>query len=249
MAFRNRRKYRLRKRRSGAPIMVRRVPGRLLRFKYLANKYKFKRFGVDCQITNTSVGVINLNTTAAGWAITAASNDVNGTYQFGGAMQFQLNQTLEHADFATLFDRYKISGVKVTILPLGTYSGSASVQNQNITNFPTIAIACDNDDASLPGNWNTVAVKQGARITKLNKAVSMYISSPKIAAAIYNGITTAYSQRTGYLDMAQTDVPHYGLKFWIRECPLPNPAASSITGANSLFRVVTKFYLAMKDPQ
>lgn len=243
--------------------VLRRGPGRRLRVarvgylsrigklnrSYALKTYKFKRFGLDCQIVNTSAGAVNLNTTASGWALTGASTDVNGTYQFGGAMQFQLNQTLEVTDFATLFDRYKITGVKVSIIPLGSYSGGGSVQNQNVSNYPTIAIAVDSDDASLPGSWNQVAVKQGARVMKLNKTCSMYIKNPKLASAVFNGITNAYSQKTGYLDMNSTDVPHYGLKYWIRECPLPNPPAAAVTGANSMFRVVTKFYLSMKDPQ
>jgi len=217
-------------------------------FRPFKNYYKFKRYGLDCQIANTTNGVVNMNTSASGWSLTGASIDINNTYQFGGAMQFQLDQCLEHADFNLLFDRYKITGVKVTLIPLGTYSASSSSGATNFTNFPTIAIAVDNDDASLPTSWNNVAVKQDCRIQKLNKPISVYIHKPKIASAVYNGATTAYTQKTGFIDMNNDNVPHYGLKFWIRECDLPN-VPGSVVGANSLFRVVTKFYLALKDPQ
>lgn len=253
MPYRNRRAYRNRKRRSGM-VMARRLPfsrvGRVLRFRYAKNNYKFTRFGVNATIDGgvAGAGTVALNTTASGWALGTPATDANGTYQFGGAMQFQLSQCLEYADFAQLFDKYKIKGCKVTIIPLGQPSTNAAPVNLANTSYPTIAIAVDNDDAALPGSWNSIAVKQDCKIKRLSKPVSVYIRSPKIASAIYDGATTAYSQRTGMIDMQYPDVPHYGLKFWIRECPLPQyPAAGN--GANVMFRVVTKFYLQLKDPQ
>lgn len=221
---------------------------RTLRLRQVGNNYRFKRYGVNCQIVNTTNGVVNMNTTASGWALGGAVSDVNNTYQFGGAMQFQLNQVLAHTDFNSMFDRYKITGCKVSIIPLGTYSGSAASGATAFTNFPTIAIAVDSDDADLPTSWEQVAAKQYSRIRKLNKPIHMYVKNPKLAVQLYNGVSTAYMQKTGFVDMNQDSAPHYGLKFWIRECPLPN-FPGSIVGAESLFRVVTKFYLAMKDPQ
>jgi len=236
-------------RRRGRIVKRRTMGGRKVpRNRIVGNNYRFKRYGVNCQIVNTSNGVVNMNTPASGWALSGASSDVNNTFQFGGAMQFQLDQVIQHADFNQMFDRYKITGCKVTILPLGTYSGSAASGATAFTNFPSIAIAVDNDDASLPTSWEQIAVKQYSKIRKLNKPITMYVKNPKLALQLYNGAATGYTQKTGFVDMQQDNVPHYGLKFWIRECPLPN-FPGSIVGAESLFRVVTKFYLAMKDPQ
>lgn len=251
MVFTRRRMARRYKKRS-RPMAVRRsLFGRRLALKYTRNYYKFKRFGVDCQMTGGTAGngTIALNTTASGWALTNTSADVNGTWQFGGAMQFQLNQVLEHADMTQLFDKYKIKGVKVTIIPLGQPSTNATTSPLADTNYPTIAIAVDNDDASLPSSWNQVAVKQDCKIKKLNNPVSVYIRNPKMAKQIYDGATSAYSPGTGFIDCNYSDVPHYGLKFYVRECPLPIPPTVSGNGANVLFRIVTKFYLALKDPQ
>lgn len=216
--------------------------------KMIKNYYKFKRFGAEATIDSVAAGTVYLNTLNSGWALSSASSDHNGLYQFGGAMQFQLDQTIEAGDFSLLFDKYKIKGVKVTFIPLGQPSTNATTVNLADTNFASIAIAVDNDDASLPGSWNTVAVKQDAKIRRLSKPVSVYIRSPKVASAIYNGATTAYSPKTGWVDMTNTSVPHYGLKFYIRDCPLPAPP-SSANGAQVSFRIVTKYYLALKDPQ
>jgi len=212
------------------------------------NYYKFIRFGQNCTIDSVAAGTVALNSTASGWALTSASIDHNGLYQFGGAMQFQLDQTLQHADFNQLFDKYKIRGVKVTLMPLGTATTNATTVNLASNNYASIAIAVDNDDASLPSSWNDVAVKQDCKIKRLSNAVSVYIRNPKLAGSLYNGATSAYKPTTGFVDMANDNVPHYGLKFYIRDCPLPAPP-SGANGAQVCFRVVTKFYLAMKDPQ
>lgn len=216
----------------------------------LKNYYAFKRFGTSCTINAgaAGAGTVALNTTASGWALSAPAIDSNGTYQFGGAMQFQLDQSLQFTDFALLYDRYKIKGVKVTIIPLGQPSTNATTQGLADTNYATIAIAVDNDDASLPADWNAVAVKQDCKIRRLSKPISVYIRNPKLAAAVYDGVTNAYTSKTGWLDMGSTGVPHYGLKFYVRDCPLPAYPTGG-NGANVMFRVVTKFYLAMKDPQ
>lgn len=246
-----RRRYARRYKKRSRPMAVRRsLFGRRLALTYARNYYKFKRFGADCQLVagSAAAGTISLNTLASGWAITSASTDVNGTYQFGGAMQFQLNQVLEYPDMVQLFDKYKIKGVKVTILPLGQPSTNAAPANIANTNYPTIAIAVDNDDASLPAGWNQIAVKQDCKIKRLSKAVSVYIRNPKMAREIYDGATSAYAPTNGFVDCNYPSVPHYGLKFWMRECPLPI-ATNTGNGANVLFRIVTKFYLALKDPQ
>lgn len=219
--------------------------------KRLGNNYKFMRFGENCVITGGTSGAGTVAIDGpAGWALGAPSGDYNQTYQFGGAMQFQLNQCVEWKDFGNLFDKYRIKGVKVTIIPLGQPSTNAAPAILANTNYPTIAIAVDNDDATTPSTWEQVAVRQDCKIKRLNKPISVYIKSPKVATSIYDGITSAYMQQTGYVNTDYADVPHYGLKFFIRDCPLPQPPqAGAINGANVMFRVVTKFYLAMKDPQ
>lgn len=247
--YRSRRVYKakrgLRRMRKG----FRRSLPRALRGKY--NTHKFIRLGENCVITG---GTSGLGTIAidgpAGFAIGPSSGDYNSTYQFGGAMQFQLNQTLEWKDFTNLFDRYRIKGVKVTIIPLGQPSTNAAPALLANTNYPTIALAVDNDDADLPTTWEQIAVKQDCKIKRLSKPVSVYIKAPKLANTIYDGITNAYTISKGWVNTQYADVPHYGLKFFMRDCPLPQPPqAGAINGANVMFRVVTKYYLSMKDPQ
>lgn len=217
-------------------------------YKNIYNTHKFKRLGLDCLLA-ANAGTISLNTLANGWAVTGSSPDVNGTYQFGGAMQFQLDQCLEYIELTRLFDRYKITGVKVTFLPLGQPSTNAAPSGVANTNYPTMAIAMDDDDASLPSSWNEIAVKQNVKIKRLSKPFSIYIAKPKMADEVYNGVISGYRIGTGFLNSDAPSVPHYGLKYWMRECPLPTATAPGVNGANVLFRIVTKFYLSLKDPQ
>lgn len=240
--YRSRGAYKLRK-------MRRRIKrGGMQMYKRIFNIHKFKRLGESATIDNYTQGQVQLSTLANGWFVGAATPDINATYQFPGAMQFQLDQTLQSADFTTLFDRYRITGVKVTIISLGSVN-NPGVAVSGATNYPSIVYAVDNDDANAPTSWDDVAVKQNAKIRRLDKPISIYIHKPRIANQVYDGFVPAYTVNTGFVNCSYPSVPHYGLKFFVRECPLPAPVGATAGSNNALIRIATKFYLSMKDPQ
>lgn len=210
----------------------------------LPNKYSFKRQGWEASIINTAPGAVSLQAAGAltGWAIGSANPDANGLYQFGGAMQFQLDQTQNYTDFTQLFDRYKLSGVKVKFVPLTTQAfPGASV--------PMIAYAIDLDDATLPTSYDTVNTKYNVHKKRLDKACSIYIK-PRLAQQIYSGLTSGYAigPKNTYIDCNDPGVPHYGLKFWLRDCYLPTTTGPAVN-TNTVIRIETTYYLTLKDSQ
>lgn len=203
----------------------------------LPNKFVFKRAGSEQTFMNTGPGTVALtNTGITGWALGSTSADANNLYQFGGAFQGQLNQVQAYTDFVSMFDRYKISGIKLKFIPL---TNSSEVGNA----VPMIAYAIDLDDASVPSSYAELNQKYNVHKKRLDKPCSIYIK-PRVASSIYSGLTTGYAVgRPMYIDCNDAGVPHYGLKFWIRDMSL------GATTTNTVVRIETTYYLSLKDPQ
>lgn len=223
------------RKRSGKP---RRSLKRMGLKKKIANKYVFKRAGQEQTIMNTGPGTVALtNTGITGWALGSTTADANNLYQFGGAFQGQLDQCQAYTDMVSLFDRYKISGIKLKFIPLST---EATVGNA----VPMIAYAIDLDDASVPSSYAEINQKYNVKKKRLDKPFSIYLK-PRVAASVYNGLTTGYAvgSKSVYIDCNDHGVPHYGLKWWIRDISL------GATTTNTVVRIETTYYLSMKDPQ
>lgn len=241
------RKRYARKKRTTRP--VRKMRGvfnrRTMAFKPVRNYYKFKRYVDDSTLINSGLGTVAWNNKpGVNWAISATSPDDNGLYQFGGSMTFRLNDVLQDNEFISLFDKYKITGCKVTFIPL-SYDAAYVSTGGNSSTVPTLTYAIDTDDALIPGTAGSLLVKQGVRVKRLSKPVSVFIK-PRINVGVQGVAGTnelAMSQKSGWINCSYDDVEHFGLKFYMRDMPLPS------TGSNSIIRIQAKYYLALKDPQ
>lgn len=208
----------------------------------------FKRQTTAFEITNTSTqGIvatsdsnqIGLQTPVFEGALTGGG----APYRFGAVSYFKLSNVLQSSDLTALYDRYKISGIKVKIIPL---SNMANVNGQGV--IPTMVYHVDYDDAVTPTNDSDVRVKAGAKEVRLDKPKTIWIR-PKIADAILGASAgTAYSvpKAAPYINMSYPDVPHYGLKMYFRDVNLSSSTGSSI---NTCFRFETTYYISCKDPQ
>jgi len=215
----------------------------------LVNMFKYKRFCADSTLANSEQGVVKWVQAQSGWDLGSATPDDNGLYQFGGVMKFQLDDVINPTDFTTLYDRYKITGVKLTFIPLSNqgYAGASSTGNQSSATLATMAYSIDYDDSSIPASSLEILEKMDCRIKRLDKPVSIYIKSPKVSTTVNSesGNVSAGIGATGYFNCANDDINFRGLKFYIRDMPLPDATKDM----NSLIRVQAKYYLAFKDPQ
>lgn len=186
----------------------------------LATQYRFSRLGTKSSIT------------------------ISGTLEQSYAYSFNLQQISGFTDFATLFDQYKLTGVKVMFrLMSNPDAGSNNNTAQQI--FPSIWTVTDHDD----DNTITLAQmkeKQGARrrVLRPNSIVSSYIKSPHIDMSVYNSsVTTGYTSSTPrWLDMNSPNIPHYGLKI-----VLDSEGVSQI--ASYYISVEMKYYFKCKGVQ
>lgn len=174
--------------------------------------------------------------------ITGSTSGAGVRTDAAGAMSFSLNALPNSSEFTSLFDQYKIMKVKLRFIPFGdnvnlpisTMTGTSSLMSPG---GPLIT-AIDYDDTTAPTSAADLLQYQASRVTPVPKPLSMTIR-PKFAAEIYrSGLATGYGARSGWLDTANADVPHYGIKYWMNS---PSALSSSFT-----YQVWAEVYLALK---
>lgn len=221
----------------------------------LPNTFKYSRYCPDTTLINgQTAGALTWAAAPANWEITAQpGGDDNGLYQFGGVMRFQLANVINPSDFSNLYDRYKITGAKITVTPLVNTSYVALTSNGNTQSgsLPVMYYAPDYDDSALPNNALDLLTKMDCKQKRLDKPFSIYIKNPKVVVPVSEGTvggsSLAMTMNPGFANCTVTDVNFRGLKFWIRDFSIP--ATSPTAQQNSLVRITVKYYMTFKDPQ
>lgn len=146
-----------------------------------------------------------------------------------GAYQFNLVQLPNVSEFGNLYDQYKITGAQLKFVP--GINESILTPLSGVTNalsFNRFHSVIDYDDNTTPPDENTLLQYGSLKSTMGNRTHTRFIK-PKVLQEIYrSAVATAYRPiGSQWLDMAYTDVPHYGIKVW---CSAPNSSvACSIT--------------------
>lgn len=126
-------------------------------------------------------------------------------------LTFSLNQLPNYSEFTNLFDKYRIHAIKLTFYP--RYSGNDL--NPVVTPYPIIPkiySIIDYDDSNNLGSINEALEHPHCKIRLMTKQFSIYLK-PRVLSEVYrSAISTSYSSKKCYVDMAQPDTPHYGVK-------------------------------------
>lgn len=243
--------------------------------RYLGNRYvrlrNRKYFVSRLPITGThyfkrtfSIPLANISKTSGGatgadlaydatnqcWIISTGTTG-NVSYHSMG-MYFSMDNLPGVADFTSLFDSYKICGVKVKIIPFSTSSnlqqGTTGERNQNLSAMCYTVVDYD-DYAQFPADSsgidliNQYSTKQVRNPFAYDgKPISRYFV-PHIAQATYSGaLSTGYTtSRPKWLDCNNTKVEHYGYKvLW--EVFAPDPAVTCYIW----FKIEATMYMKFK---
>ena len=138
----------------------------------------------------------------------ASALSVSNLAEVYGSYAFQLSALANASEYTVLYDMYKISAVKWTLMPRGN-SAEAGTNNNN-TKIMTVL---DYDDDNTPTSVDQLCQYESVKTTNLSRDHSRYLK-PKFARAIYKtAVTTGYGVGTGWIDCDSTDVPHYGIKY------------------------------------
>jgi len=160
------------------------------------------------------------------------------------AYSFSLAQLPSVSDFTALYDQYKITGAKLQLTPaLSEGIQSPIFGTASALGYSRVHTVIDYDDTLVPTSEDQLLEYGSHKSTAPFQTHSRYIK-PKVLHEIYrSAIATAYAPRANtYLDMTNTDVPHYGLKLWISA---PNTTAG--TAASITYKVYLTLYFACKN--
>lgn len=181
--------------------------------------------------------------------MTLATNAAAGAYYFSFGVAFQLNDLPDYNEFTSLFDRYKVLGVQMKVIPMSNVAtaNTPGAAYQGINGV--LHTVTDYDDATTPGITET-SVKllqeyESYRVTSLarTRPIKKYIR-PRIAANVYgnSGFGSYANLKNTWIDAASISVQHYGIK-GIFELYQP----SSVAASEIDFKVQFTYYIACKD--
>lgn len=166
----------------------------------------------------------------------------NNPYLTGS--QFTFQQLPNNSEFSSMFDNYKIHGIKFTWFRPAIANSASEMDH-----FVRLHTAIDYNDASTPSSINTLMEYDNYRVVALH---DQYMTNgkysrfwrPKIAKEIYRSTTTtAYeAQRPGFIDCNYLDVPHYGIK-WALEVQ-DGQAPSPTQPADITFQYTITYYFS-----
>lgn len=162
--------------------------------------------------------------------ITASTSAIGVQSPAAGALAFNMAALPNASEFTALFDQYKLMNVKLDFVPFGdtvnlpinTMTGTSGVLSPG----GPLILAVDYDDNTTPADAASLLQYQHSKIVPIPRRHRMTIR-PKFATEVYrSAVSTAYGARTGWLDCAASDVPHYGVKYYMNA---PSASSSSYT--------------------
>jgi len=212
----------------------------------VAPRYSFHRWftafpGGNLNVTdctyNTSTSIIKTNV--------GVSSCTMGIY-------FTLNDIPNVSEFTTLFDQYMITGVMLQIkmvpVPDATYM-PVSAGTSNYANFyPTLWYAPDHDDnanVTLAGLKEFEKVRH--KVIHPNREINIMLRPTTLQQLYRSSTTTGYAcnYKRSWLDIAQADIPHYGVKLAFDMEGMTT--SSTFADAQFMFKVNAKYYFKCKN--
>lgn len=206
---------------------------KLRRYNKLPSVYRFKE---KCQLIDYMV---------------PAGATGSGPGVLAGVQSFKMSDIFNFTNFQNLFDLYKITGVKLLIVPefnmsdiafAGTSSGTPGGQ------LPLLYISPNRDPyVPAPASVLDILNDDGVKIIRATKPITLNIKFPKPQVLDSGGqdvpmqfnvgtqpwLTTGGNSQT----INQSSVKHFGFRYWIE-----NNAANIVN-----FRVFATYYFVMKE--
>lgn len=133
------------------------------------------------------------------------------------SLVFRFDDLPQQSTMASLFDRYKLNKWQVRFIPvMQGVNASSSVSNQaNTSTIQNLATVIDHDDNTVPTAISQLLEYDNFQLCNYAQE-HVRTFHPTVTKAVFaSGAFSGYSVEKGpnpYIDMANTDVPHYGIK-------------------------------------
>lgn len=162
----------------------------------------------------------------------------------GASGSFKLNQLPNYTEFTTLFDQYKINGVKMTWILSSNGHAQIPYPSSNLTNsLPLLYTCIDRDDGSPHATFDEMNQIESLKVKRMDRTISRFCK-PMLASSVYGGgAFSAYAApfKNPWVDAGSTNAEYYGLKWAI------DPVISTSNVINYRVKVIAKFYISCRD--
>lgn len=138
-------------------------------------------------------------------------------------------------EFSTLFDFYRINKIVVQYFlerDPGAQAAATSI-------IPKLYHVVDNDDNVIPSNLNELREHAKCKVTVMSpyRPVTIVWRPSTLQLTFRNAVNSTFTPRwKQWIDFANTDVPHYGLKVGIDD----------LTNTSYVVRVLGTFYFSCR---
>lgn len=212
----------------------RRAPPRRVRMRRVMRRprrpaFKVHSFKRTCKLDNVQASITNLG---VGSGISAA-------------YQFTLDSLPNYQEFTSLYDLYKINGIKLSFVPSASEyinSTTSSVTGQN--GFQRFHTVLDFDDTSVPVSENELLQYTSLKSTPGWATHSRYFK-PRVntvVEGIVGATLAASSTAPKWISTQDPSVEHLGVKVFV-----PPPIAGANIGASITYTVYATYYLSCRN--
>lgn len=160
------------------------------------------------------------------------------------AFSFQLVDLPNVAEYTSLFDQYKITGVSVRVIPKSSeqIQGGTSGTVQTL-GYGQVVTAIDYDDAANPASKDELLEFGSSKTTSSNRIHTRFIRPKMLNVVFRNALTSGYSPvKATWLDQAYNDLPHYGLKLWVDA-----PSGFNVADTSIAYDIYATYYFSCKN--
>lgn len=220
---------------------------------------KFNRNGFNYNMNfikrYTGAFTVNLATSAGtssftGSTLSLVTPAVAGTNFYTFGFGFKLSDLPSYSEIQNMYDVYKIVGVALRIFPL--FSDSSTATTGSVQGMGTVIHSViDLDDGAAPtaSEAGVSALREYGNSYKchnmlMTKKWSRYVRPRTIGLLVDNAGANvqAQSNKAGWVDCAQPNIMHYGIK-----CIIETNTFSAVALSMS-FKVEAKYYIKARCP-
>lgn len=152
----------------------------------------------------------------------------------GYGISFRLSDLPSFTQFTSLFDFYKLDWVEYIFV----------LKSSTVTNFgPIIYFAEDHDGDTAPTRPQMLAAQTTQIVTfGTDRTTVKFRLRPNIVREVFRGVTPGYERAPPgiWLDCANADIPHYGVKYFIDNY-------NSGSAAGNLLSVALRYQVSFKE--
>lgn len=139
------------------------------------------------------------------------TNNLGGA---GAAKNFQLDQFLQFASFAAVFDQYRFTKVKCHLYPRANTNNLTVMSSVTTLTLSPIIIAWDPDDSNVPTVITDVTGYPNATLHPGYQPIEHTFKPRAAIAAFGSTVFTQFADFDGWVDCASDDTEYYALKAW-----------------------------------